>query len=442
MRFWLGRHRDIILAFVVFLLVSAICERHHRQIAHEKYFQWDGQYYAKMTADFQSGARPVSEAPFVYRIGVPFIASLLGREIVQSWRFLGILANVATICLLYKLLVLHLKEQWTRLILLLFFIANFKSATLGVWYAPMETDYFDKLFLVLGLIVLHDIRRRGWTLARAIFLTVVTFVGVFCREIIGVLAVSALFAHNPLVYDTEDSPIRLSAPPVIAWLPLLGTAVSFALVHSMVVPQGDYEFLETAIAWMYSKPLPDYILAWFIAFSPALVLPVYDWRHTLKYLFANQYLAVYVVAFAALGYVGGCATFRLLYWAVPAVLILVGVSLEHMADLLKRNRLFVILCSALVLVSQRVFWITPGHCGGEDRPWVFMTPLCGNPSNPLDVLGMGSLRVRILATASYVLVGTTLLVLLALGGRRPRREEKETGTMSDSTNTGSGRTPA
>ncbi len=406
---------DIILAVGVLVLASLFFARYQEQMTYNNGLEWDGQYYAKITRDLADGQRPETAPPFVYRIGVPFVASLLGSDVIQSWRIIGILATVLTLVLLYILLTLHVEQQWVRFVLLLFFLLNFKSAVRGVWSAPVETDYFDKLFLILGLIVLHRIRKGGWTLPHALLLTVITFAGFLCREIVGALAVTALFAGNPI--GCEARRFRVRFPPVMAILPLLGATAAFVLIKMIVTPLPGGGFARTAIGWLYNKSLPDYLLAWFIAFSPALILPLYDWRNTLKYLLANQYIVVYLTIFAILGWIGGSATYRLLYWAMPAVLILVGLALQNMTELLNRNWLFIFLCSVSILISQRVFWLHPDYPGGESRPWVFMTPLCSAP-NLLDTIGMGELRVRFLATASYIAVAVLLLVVLSMTSRR------------------------
>jgi len=163
-------------------------------------------------------------------------------------------------------------------------------------------------------------------------------------------------------------------------------------------------------------------LAWFIAFGPILILPIYDWRYSVRYLLDNQYLLIYGATIAAFGWIGGKATYRYVYWAMPVVFLLVGLAIERCASLLRRNGLLLTILLSSYLLSQRVFWLWPEDLGigGASTSWVLLTPLAVTTPVP-DLVGMGSLYVRAVSLVSYLALSALLLFLLSRSGGRFRK---------------------
>lgn len=408
------RHRvDILVAVVLFILINTLLARFQQPVSYHNGLGWDGVHYAKVTQDFRDGNTPAAEQPFVNRIAVPYLASLFESDIVTSWRLLGLTANALSLILLYVLLCLHFRQQWLRFLLLaLFIIPNF-SVVRRLWYDPVSTDQWDKVFLFAGFIILDRLKTKGWRPVLAVSLSAVALIGVLFREIVIILPLAALLVTNPVDFDPSRLRIRnVSLPPIISAMPFLGAMAGFCIVKSIVTPaDGDYSIYLQSLHLLYNKSLPDYMLGWFIAFGPLLIFPLYEWRTSAKFLACNQHIFVYLTAFALLGWIGGTATYRLVQWTMPAVFILIGHSLEFCAPAVKRNWLFITALVASFLLSQRVFWLWPDYPGGISTYYVFLTPLSANPP-VLDTIGMGSLYVRVVSLASHLVISAVLLLLL------------------------------
>jgi hypothetical protein len=408
------RRTDLLVASIIFLLLNLLFSRFQPQITYNNGLEWDGVYYAKITQDFANGLRPQTDLPAVNRIGVPFLASLLDGDVVTSWRFLNFIANIFIFILLYAFLSLHFRQQWLRLILILAFLLPFHSLVRRVWWAPVSTDHWDKVFLIAGLIIMDRLKAHGWRVSSTIILSIVTFIGVFFREVVIVLPFAALFVHNPVNFDSERLRAHsITLPPALSVAPILSGILGLLLVKTIVIvaPSQNPVFLRYMVDWLWNKSLPDYVLAWFIAFGPILILPIYDWKNSIRYLIDHQYLLVYLVAVSVLGWTGGSATYRYLLWAQPVVFVLVGLAVLRNIPSFRQNWPFVLLLCITYMISQRVFWTLPDFPGGESSPLVFLTPLTSNPAVP-DIIGLGSRRVNALSLASYLLLSAVLILIL------------------------------
>ncbi len=421
---------DILVAVAAFILTNVLVAIIEEPISYHNGLGWDGVHYAKVTEDFRAGMPPDAPQPFVNRIGVPFLASLFESDIVSTWRALGLLANTLALFLLYVLLCFYFQNKWLRLLLLLLFIIPFDSVVRRVWVDAVSTDQWDKVFLFSGLIILHRIRQNGWRYSSILLLSLIGFVGVFFREIVLIIPLAALFVTNPL--DITPHPLRINRillPPLASLIPLAASLLGLCIVKLVIVPQQGEFFLHTALNWLYSKSLPDYLLGWFIAFGPVLILPLYQWKTSTRFLLAHQHLFIYLSLFSILGWIGGSATYRLLQWTMPVIFILVGLAIQASHDSLKRNWLFMALLLTSFLLSQRVLWPLPDAPGGVHTSLVFLTPLSLNPPI-LDIIGMGNKSVRVLAFVSYMMLFATLILSLhppeiVLRHRRKAEQDKD-----------------
>jgi len=310
----------------------------------------------------------------------------------------------------------------------LLFLLPFHAYIRRIWYNPLSTDFWDKPFLIGGLFIIDRIRTQGWRVPQTAFLSLMTFAGVFFREVIIVLPFVALFVGNPVEFDTNRLRVRrVSLPPILSILPILAGAAGLLLIKFTVAPLQSGFFLQTAAKWLYAKPLPDYLLGWFIAFSPILILPLYDWRRSIKYLLGRQHLLAYLVVFSLLGWIGGSATYRLLDWTMPVVFVLIGLAIENNSALLKQNKLFTSIGIVSYVISQRVFWLIPDYPGGKSSLWIFLTPLTKNAAY-LDIIGMSSRQVNAIEFATYIFLVIIMLLILSPPafspiGRRPAKAD-------------------
>jgi hypothetical protein len=184
--------------------------------------------------------------------------------------------------------------------------------------------------------------------------------------------------------------------------------ITYLVVLRTASQTNSYSFIREAIKWAYEKPLLTYLHAWFIAYGPIIVLPVYNWRRSLRVLATNQYMLICLFGFAVLGWIGGADTERYLFWGAPVVYLLIGQSIEDLAPLLKSRPLQVTLIFGQ-LISSRVFWTTPDFPNRYATPLPFLTPL----TSELQFTDMwsyfGSRLINLVSFCQYVLLGASLL---------------------------------
>lgn len=398
------KNRELLILCTIYILFSFVFFFLQRECSFNDGFEWDGVYYKKITEDFAESKLPSTYEPFVYRIGIPFIVSQLPFEIKDSWLFLAAIFSFSSFVILHYLIKSFVEDSKTRIFLMILYLINFRSPIKAIWYAPASLDHFDKLFLFSGLLVLSYISKLGWNFWRTFLLVIIVFFGVLCREIVAVIAIAGLFAKSPVRFDSKA--IKINWPPINAYTPIIAFIISFFLIKEVVHPIKDSTFpgfLSTSVFWLFKKSLPELFLTVFISFSPALILIFLNFEKTKNYLIEHQYLAVYLFFFLAFGYIGGSASHRLFYWGIPAVLILIGISIENIFTFISERPVFIGFLFFFILLSQRVFWTIPDYPGGLASPIVFLTPLTSN-ANVLDIIGMGSLKIKFLSFITYLIV--------------------------------------
>ncbi|MDP1571537.1 MAG: hypothetical protein Q8L86_16205, partial [Vicinamibacterales bacterium] len=137
---------------------------------------------------------------------------------------------------------------------------------------------------------------------------------------------------------------------------MAGGAV-FAAARFGTTPREGYTFLDAVLMHLANKPVESLVLTWFLTFGPLVAVVAYDWRATRRFLATRPDLAVLLAGCFALAYVGGHDTERYLFWAMPVVYLLIGLSLERQARLL--SGMVIALLVAGQALAQRVFWPVP-----------------------------------------------------------------------------------
>jgi hypothetical protein len=101
-------------------------------------------------------------------------------------------------------------------------------------------------------------------------------------------------------------------------------------------------------------------LAWFYTFGPVALAIIGSALWTIRDVLRERpELAVYVAGCAALAFVGGTDTERILGWAYPVMLVLLGTAIKARLNVFQSYRVIAIAMTAAVLVSARIFWPIP-----------------------------------------------------------------------------------
>jgi hypothetical protein len=360
---------------------------------------------------------PQADAPFVWRLGTPFLASLLIKDDLQaSFKAVNIVANCIALALLVVWLRIYLKNPTTRLLICLAYIGQWLAPTRFVYFYPTDVDPWTFVFLLAGLIVMTKSIKSRSNLLMLVMCSVV-FVGVLFREVVLVVPIAIVFSGNPIAFNGTPSlgtiSIKMSKIPILNTTPIAAGIVGLVFTHMISRSTNDYSFLLTAASWAFDKPLITYVLAWFIAFGPVVVLILWNWRQSASFLSSNQSLTAYLLVLAAAGWLGGTDTERMILWSAPVVFVLIGRTIEQRGLLIKAYPLIGLILVAAQCISERVFWRIPNFPTAFSHSLPLLTPI-GSHVPFLDLWSFhGSPMIEGVSFAEYLLLSLVLLLWLA-----------------------------
>ena len=349
---------------------------------------WDGQIYGEVADSFAHGSKPVSLAPWVYRIGTPFLAASLstlsGVTVDQAFLIVNLLAAFLATVLLYFYISQFVNPLFAAFGVLLFVLAWSGPLRFGGFFLPVHVDPWFWVFWIVGLIVISKSWISSWR--GALVLGALTFIGVLFRETVLMLPV-ILFLSCGLIQRVVSRLIdftlglRLPIRQISSqdWPTLVVSICAFVcggfgllLSHSLVIKTANiWSWSYGSAAWdsfisfFVSYQLPREILAVFVAYGPILVLLWVARRAVLRHLRQQPIHPVILFVVLVVSIIGGTDFMRFLYWAAPVVLLLLAIALEDIitrirrsADGIRKWQAYGVVCLTFVaqLVSSRVFW--------------------------------------------------------------------------------------
>ena len=355
------------LDVVVVLIGVTIAALWSAHVQHYQVFRlWDSDEYYALAEQLASGAPVTASAPYVYRVLTPWIvARCCAAHIQQGFLIVNVMAGALGAVVLAIWLRRFVADWRVRALVTTAFVFEWLSPIRYVYYNPVYCDALLLLFLPLGLICLERCAERP-SAANAIALVATTGVGILAREMMVLVPLAALL-HRGL-WTRSRGAVRVAA---LAG-PLVAAAAATVIAHRGTEPRVAYSVVAAVGSQLRHKPLFSLVLPWFIAFGPLIAIVLYDWRETLRFLRREQHLAGFLAACAALSYVGGTDSERLLIFAAPVVYVLLGRSILRHATALAGAGLIAALLAAQ-LVSARVFW-------GIPDPTIEPTSLSGVPT--------------------------------------------------------------
>jgi hypothetical protein len=335
----------------------------------------DAEEYFRMAAQYTRGETVVSVgAPFVYRVATPWLAAradqfaspalprwldgaivgLTGVVGAPGFYAVNILGSFAALMLLVSYLRLFVSSATTRVLLVTFWMIQWHTPVRYTYFAPVNVEPLFLVCLLLALLVIERLpalsAERG-----ALVVSVIVFAGTFVRE--SMLLMAVVFAiRYAQVWKSETWRHRiLGAFPLLAGLVALVVTTRFLAVSS--TPSPPIAILSETIR---TKSIFGWTLGWFFTFGPAAIAVLVSVFPDLRaFLRQRPWLLAYLAGCAVLAFVGGTDTERILGWAFPIVLVLLGHALELHRGLWHRNPALVVFLVASVLVSSRIFWPIP-----------------------------------------------------------------------------------
>lgn len=421
---------ELALTIFLFVVVNVLSQILQQPVSFNNGQGWDGVIYFKVANQLATHMLPNAEAPYVYRVGTPLLVAIFfGSDLLLGFKIVNIAGNLLTTVLFVFWLRLYLNDRKTRVLLVTLFLVMFHGPVRLVYYSPVYTDPWFFVVLLTGLIGIQKTQANA-TILRICFLGLIVFVGVIFREAALIIPIAFLFSANPLVLSREMSSALASFQikrvvkgiPLTFFIPLGFGILGLVIVWLTATQNNSYSFNSTAFFWAYEKPLLTYLHAWFITFGPFIIFPIYYWRGAIRFLTRNQFMLIYLLGFSVLAWIGGSDTERILFWSMPVVYLLIGISIEDNSILEKFLPIELFILLAVQLISERVLWTIP------DYPNEFSTPLpilaiLSNNFQPLDLWSYhGSRSIEAVSFLEYLLL--SILILWWLNYRSKNSEPK------------------
>jgi hypothetical protein len=410
---------EITIILFVFIVVNIASQVFQQPISYNQGQGWDGTHYFQVAEQISKGLKIREDAPFVYRIGTPFLVALFFKNnLLFGFKIVNIIANLLSTILLKFWLHLYLNNWRIRTFLVILFITHGLGSVRFTYFYPTLVDPWLIVILLIGLIGIERFRYRP-CFSVVSLLGIVSFLGVMIRESALIIPIAFAFVTNPIPpfknFFHSLSELRIfqiiKKQYQILFLPLLCAVLGILLVKLLASQNNDYSFMKAVIQWTYGKPTLTYLHSYFITYGLFIILPIYSWRTLNKFLWRNQFILIYLLGMIVLSRIGGADTERFLFWAMPVVYLLIGIAIQENKILLNSPWVLLFLVISLIC-SQRLFWIIPNYPNSFLTPIPFLTIL-SNKFQYLDLFSWYGKRViQAISLFQYLFLSTILLLWL------------------------------
>jgi hypothetical protein len=411
---------EILIAVVIIAIVNIFSYYFQPVISFNDGKGMDGVEYCKIAEDFTAGIKPETRAPFVYRIGTPFLVSIFFQDnLVFGFKIINIIAgSLIPIALLFWIS-LYFHSTILRLIPILLYSLTWHSPLRLSWYYPVHTDPAAIFILLILMIFLFYLNRNiknemdkpkfsKWYLF--ISFTLLTYIGIFFREICLIPALIFALSSIKINFIKQDilkSRIRLVNYKFL--FPLFFGLLGVIIVHYIANKTNSYSFFAAAFSWIYRKSIFMNFHALLIAFGPIIFLPIISYKDSLKYLIERKDLLIFLIIIFIMGFAGGSDTERILYWSFPVVyLLLINSIIENKHNF--KSTIFIILIFIGQIINMRILWATPDYPNNYPSVMPVLTPL----TDKFPLLDLwtwhGDLKVNLVSFAGYIVLFVIVII--------------------------------
>lgn len=334
--------------------------------------RWDSLHYVEVAHDMMRGEQPSAAAPFVYRLGLPFLAAFIfPSDIARGMSRIALVSAVMTPTLMMIWLKMFSLKRTVRFALVAVFASSlFGPVRFGLFYPTLTYPMFW-VFLLTGLILIRRVLLGGRGKYNAFALIGVIVLGTFVRETMVIVPLTLVIAGG-----VSRQSINKSRPVVMGALGLIVGVLVIAVIHVSVMPTGSYAFTDAAMYWLANKSILQVGSAVFLTFGPMLAVIGALPSVAIRFWRDNPELPILTVICLCLAVIGGTNTEVFLYWAAPCILATVGhVMSVGMASRFKALVAVLLLC--FQMIAQRSHISFPTLTESARLPEVFLSPLGG-----------------------------------------------------------------
>ena len=329
--------KNLLILIVSSLLILIIYSNYQKTISINDNLGYDGIYYYEISEKIKDRHEIKSNAPFIYRIGTPFIASLF-NDIKKSYLFINIIFSFLNTVLIFILISNYLNIKQSLFLSILYNL----HWIIGIRYTlfdPIGVDQIALSFLYCGIIILT----KSFSLERKIYyILFISIFGVFFREIALIPSLVLLFISFK---DNKKS-----------ILPILTGSLVYLTIILTFTKTNDYNGIVAAIKWFYIKGLGANLLALFNVYGLLIILLFIDISKSIEILKTYKELSITLIVILTLSLIGGSDTERILSWSLPFFYIIIF-KLLLSKNLIKN--IYVILIFSSLILTYRFFNTIP-----------------------------------------------------------------------------------
>lgn len=375
----MSRTVEWFLAGVILVLVTGLSAAFQTPLAVNEGKGVDGVYYFEMAEQAALGRPLQTHAPFVFRPGTPWLAAQLNpSNLMDGFARANLVGNTLAVVFLLLWLGCFVADPRLRLFLIGLYVTHPLGPVRFTHLYPTSIDPWSHaaLFAVLWTAQRYsDSGGKAWGIACALGV----FLGVWFRDVVVLIPAVYVFFRNPL---RRDCPLmvdweRLRQGLSLMVVPLLAGVIAVVMTRFSGHQTDSYSLLHTFVRYAFDKPFLTWLLAWAIVFGPLLFFVLFS-RRARAWILDRQPLALLVLGFGVLSWIGGADTERILFWTAPVMYVAMARSLEDWSADLRRAPWLVALFAAAQALAHRLWWPIPNAQPPYELPVPLLTPIGGN----------------------------------------------------------------
>ncbi len=133
---------EIIFLIILYLLINSFSSRYQKIISYNEHKGWDGEHFYKTAQSFINGEKPSGRAPFIYRIGTPYIVSRLynSENLIKGFSDINKIAAFLYALLLYIWIRDFISGTSVRILLMFLFLSQWHNWIRLVYFYPVHVD--------------------------------------------------------------------------------------------------------------------------------------------------------------------------------------------------------------------------------------------------------------------------------------------------------------
>jgi hypothetical protein len=412
-------HKDKFIYVIILITVFQILFSFFFQgrITYNEGLEWDGRYYYEVAELFSRSETITTEEPFGHRILLPILASKVNPDnIIEGFLTINLLALCFQLLLLYQFFNQYSDRKKLMTIIIFLYSFSVYSSYRFAFFAPLSPDYWTINIILLFLILskyIQNVQTIKSKLMIMIGLVLLSIVGTLLREIFIIVSMGLIFIFNPIIieknlFQSGWKTIKNLLFQSYLLVPFIISIFTFKIMYGFINPsESKYTTLSHAWAMFYGKPIDHYFVALFIAFGSSIYLALIKPKISLSFLFKNQYIFFLLSIFLVLGFIGGTATFRLLYWVSPIMYLLAILTIPKLME--EKNYFLLAVIFGIHFLSQRLhFPILPDYVENLPYSLPIFTPFDLKPPL-LDLYANGEKFIYRIQFFQYLIAGIFII---------------------------------